>query len=84
MNEQQLRDQLQRLAAELDKLPVQADQRQTIEALIADIEAQLDGDRADDSLVDQVEAAVSTFEVEYPRIAGILNNILVTLGNIGV
>ena len=36
------------------------------------------------SLVGQVETAVSAFEVEHPRIAAILNNIIVTLGNIGV
>jgi AmiR/NasT family two-component response regulator len=84
MSESYLREQLQRLAAELETLPVDAERRRSIEMLIADIEAQLDDGTADDSLVTQVDMAVSTFEAEYPRIAAILNNIVVTLGNIGV
>ncbi len=84
MNEQHLREQLARLATELESLPVDNDKRATINALIADIELQLNEGVADDSLVDQVEAAVSGFEAEHPRIAGILNSILITLGNIGV
>ena len=84
MNEQHLREQLDRLAAELESLAPADDKRATINALIADIELQLNEGIADDSLVDQVEVAVSTFEVEHPRIAAVLNNIVITLGNIGV
>lgn len=84
MNEQHLREQLQRLAAELESLPADNSKRATINALIADIELQLNEGVADDSLVDQVEAAVSSFEAEHPRIAGILNSIMIALGNIGV
>lgn len=84
MNEQHLREQLQRLSEELETLPVDADQRASVQALIADIELQLNEGIADDSLVDQVEAAVSSFEAEHPQLAGLLNNILTTLGNIGI
>ncbi|HEY3698249.1 MAG TPA: DUF4404 family protein [Spongiibacteraceae bacterium] len=84
MNEQHLREQLQRLSTELQAPTVDADKRAEITALIADIELRLNEGIADDSLVDQVEAAVSGFEAEHPRIAGILNSIVVTLGNIGV
>ena len=84
MNEQHLREQLQRLATELDGLSPTDDKRATINALVADIELQLSEGVADDSLVDQVEAAVSSFEIEHPRIAAILSNIVTTLGNIGV
>jgi uncharacterized protein YigA (DUF484 family) len=84
MNEQQLRDQLRQLAAALEALPVAAEQRESLQALIADIESQLGNTDADNSLVEQVETVVSAFEVEHPRIAGILNNIVATLGNMGV
>jgi hypothetical protein len=84
MNEQHLREQLERLSTELQTPTLDTDKRETITALIADIELQLNEGIADDSLVDQVEAVVSTFEVEHPRIAAILNNIVTTLGNIGV
>lgn len=84
MNEQHLREQLQRLAVELESLADGDEKRATINALIADIELQLNEGVADDSLVDQVESAVASFEVEHPRIAAILNSIVTTLGNIGV
>ncbi len=84
MNEQHLREQLQRLSNELQAPSIDAEKRTEITALIADIELQLNEGIANDSLVDQVEAAVSAFEAEHPRIAAILNNIVTTLGNIGV
>lgn len=84
MNEQHLREQLQRLASELETLPADARKRDEVAALIADIELQLNEGVADDSLVDQVEAMVSSFEAEHPRVAAILNSIVTTLGNIGI
>jgi len=84
VNEKNLREQLQQLNAALDSLAVDAEQRKPIDRLIADIESQLDDGTTDDSLIDQVEGAVSTFETEYPRVAAILNSIVTTLGNIGV
>ncbi len=84
MNEQHLREQLQRLSVELETLTVNDEKRQAVSALIADIELQLNEGVADDSLVDQVEAAISSFEAEHSQVAGILNSILVSLGNIGV
>ena len=84
MNEQQLREQLQQLTEALEALPVAGEQRDSLQRLIADIESQLGELEDDDSLVEQVETAVSAFEVEHPRIAAILNNIITTLGNIGV
>jgi len=84
MNEQQLRDQLRQLLQALQALPVEHEQRAKLEALVADIESQLGSVDDDGSLLEQVETAVSAFEAEHPRIAAILNNIIVTLGNIGV
>jgi len=84
MSEQDLREQLRHLSAELEHLPPGSEKRRKVEALISDIEARLDGGEQDDSLATQLELAVSSFEAEHPRLAGILNNILVTLGSIGV
>ena len=84
MNEQPVREQLQRLSNELQALPIDGEKRAEIAALMADIELQLKKGVADDSLVDQVEVAVSNFEAEHPRIAAILSSIVTTLGNIGV
>ncbi len=84
MNEKQLREQLQQLNTALDSLVVDAEQRKPIDRLIADINSQLRDGSTDDSLIEQVEAVVSTFEAEHPRVAAILNSIVATLGNIGV
>lgn len=84
MSEKNLREQLQQLNAALDATGLDSERREPVDRLIADIESQLDDGVTDDSLVDQVESTVSAFEVEYPRIAGILNSIVTTLGNIGV
>lgn len=84
MNERNLREQLQQLNAALDSVGIDTERRASIDRLIADIESQLDDGSTDDSLVEQVETAVSAFEAEYPRVAGILNSIVTTLGNIGV
>lgn len=84
MNEQYLREQLQRLSTELQALPLDDEKRDSITALVADIEGQLDDGVADDSLVEQVEIVMSSFEAEHPRVAAILNSIITTLGNIGI
>ena len=84
MSEQDLREQLRHLSEELRSLPPGSEKRRRVEALIADIQARLDGGEQDDSLTTQLELAVSSFQAEHPRLAGILNNIMVTLGNIGV
>ncbi len=84
MSEQYLREQLQRLTAELEALPLDTEKRESIASLVAEIESQLDDGSADDSLVEQVEGVMSSFEVEHPRIAAILNSIVTTLGNIGI
>ena len=83
MSQQQLRDQLQELMRMVQGLPVGNAQRARLEALVADIESQL-GTPDEASLAEQIETAVSAFEIEHPRIAAILNNIIATLGNIGV
>lgn len=84
MSEQSLREQLQKLSSELQSLPLDDERRESISALIADIETQLDDGVADDSLIEQVELVMSSFEAEHPRVAAILNNIITTLGNIGI
>lgn len=83
MNEQQLRDQLQMLRSELEALPADSARRESIAVLIADIESQLEGGPVE-ALVERMEGAVTVFEVEHPRIAAVLNNIIVTLTSMGV
>jgi Skp family chaperone for outer membrane proteins len=80
----QLKQQLEALRAEIDALedanqPVHA----RLMALADDIEKQLE-DEEDESLVERVQDAVREYEVEHPRTTGVLNQILMTLSNMGI
>jgi hypothetical protein len=87
MSEQQLRADLQQLKVLVEALPPGDSQRQKLSALVQDMERHLEqlGDASSAmSLQQQLEAAVSRFESSHPTAAAIINNVLVTLGNIGV
>lgn len=83
MNEQQMREQLQKLEIELQALPAGSAQREAISTLIADIESQLDEGPVE-ALRERLQGAVTVFEAEHPRVAAVLNNIIVTLTSMGV
>jgi hypothetical protein len=83
MNEEELRRHLAELTAELESLPPNSPRYQLILNVISALETQLGGDPVE-SLTEQLEGAVSSFEVEHPRIAAILNNVMVTLTSMGV
>ena len=87
MNQQQLQEQLDELNAAIENLSVSADDKVRLTSLIEDIEQQLTdiplGEEPVD-LVEQVDMLVSTFEQEHPTVAGILNNIMLTLSSMGV
>lgn len=88
MERQQLREYLEQLNSTIGDLHAPDDDKNKLTGLIAEIELQLNEPKlvAGDpqTLVDQVENMVTTFEQDHPRVAGILNNIMVTLSNMGV
>jgi hypothetical protein len=85
---QQLREYLEELNSTIGDLHAPDDDKNKLTGLIAEIELQLNepmlvtGDPQ--TLVDQVENMVNTFEQDHPRVSGILNNIMLTLSNMGV
>lgn len=83
MSEQQLQEQLLKLRAELQTLPVGSSEYQSIAALIADLESQLDEGPVE-ALRERLQVAVTVFEAEHPQVAAVLNNIIVTLTGMGV
>jgi len=87
MPEQQLRKNLEKLRAEIDQVADSDTQTKArLDALINDIEASIDPDResGDIKLVENVKEAVAHFETEHPRATAILNDIMVTLSNMGI
>ncbi len=88
MERQRLREYLEELNSTIGDLHAPDDDKNKLTGLIAEIELQLNepmlvtGDPQ--TLVDQVENMVNTFEQDHPRVSGILNNIMLTLSNMGV
>lgn len=87
MNEQELRLQLDQLMTAIEKIPAADAEKLRLLGLVENIERQLGNSVVEgepESLADQVDGMVSSFEADHPTIAGILNNIMVTLTSMGV
>ncbi|HUP10019.1 MAG TPA: DUF4404 family protein [Caldimonas sp.] len=83
-----LGDSLQRLRAEIRALPIDDEaSRQRLEALVQDISRRLETrgrPGADASLGARLNAAILGLEASHPRIAGLLNELMQELGNMGI
>lgn len=75
------------LRAEIANLKVEdAASRDRLDALVSELENQLvEPDRIGAAPVDEsVKELIEHFEVEHPRITGILNDLMVTLSGMGI
>ncbi len=87
MDQQQLVKYLDQLNAEIGDLKAPDSDKERLSELILDIERQITGTVVESephTLVEQVDVMVSRFEGDHPTVAGILNNIMVTLTSMGV
>ena len=86
MDERDIYQQLEALKAELDVSEGLSDEaRETMLGLIDRVEEQLPVPGvAADNLSERFESIVSEFEVTHPTLTSIINNIMVTLGGMGV
>lgn len=87
MSKEELHHSLKALQQELDKLEESNEEiRDRATRLIVDIENQLDtsNNDEDDSLIDRIQKLIEQFEVEHPRITGIMNRIMMTLSDMGI
>ncbi|NIM27515.1 MAG: DUF4404 family protein [Gammaproteobacteria bacterium] len=88
MSDDKLRQSLQELRSELDRLEAEEAQiRERLDTLIAGVETRLDKpeDAAHhESLIEDIRQSIAQFEVSHPRTTAILNQIMVTLGNMGI
>lgn len=88
MPAQDLRQQLDQLREQLEQVPpLDTDEREAIQAVIAQLESQLALESpppADETLVDSINLAVERFEVSHPTLAGTLRNIMQSLVSMGV
>ncbi len=86
MSEQQLREQLEHLRALVNEIGAQRpDSLERLNRLVSDIEDRLeDRGAARPDATDAVREAIRHFEVEHPRATAVLNDIMVTLSNMGI
>lgn len=74
------------LKKELDKLSIEnSDAKDHINELIEEIE-NLKGKPSEDNsfIINKLKQSIENFETEHPRTTAILNDIMVTLSNIGI
>jgi hypothetical protein len=85
-DDRRLQESLLRLRTEIDALGVgDDDARQRLRRLIEDIERTLESPgTADSGLVAQLKRSVLRFEASHPRIAGVMNELVEQLGNMGI
>ena len=88
MTNTRLKDELEKLRSEVKDLAAEnIEATEKLEALISDLEKKLEqpADRDHDAtLVENLKESISQFETEHPRATAILNEIMVTLSNMGI
>lgn len=82
---EKLHEKISSLKNELDKLSVSDDAaKEHINQLIKEIEHLDNAEEGKDDLIDNIKSSVEDFETEHPRATAILNDIMVTLSNMGI
>ncbi len=88
MSEQKIHECLQGLRDELEHLQGDDSQiRERVSGLITDVEQQLVEDayqRQNPPLMESINNTIEQYKVEHPAVTGILNQIMMSLSNMGV
>ena len=88
MPENDLKNDLQRLRDEIARMPAsETRSRERLMELVDDLEQRASGEQqADiyDQLADRISSTIEHFESSHPRATAILNDIMVTLSNMGI
>ncbi|SMF94781.1 protein of unknown function [Methylomagnum ishizawai] len=87
MAEKEVSEALFHLRGEIERLDEDnIELKSKLEDLLDDLEDKLEAAEDDQQLhlVEDMKEAVSQFEVEHPTLTGILNNLMVALGNMGI
>ena len=87
MTKRKLHNDLERLREEINHLAADdTESRKRLNNLINEVEAKLENPDPDevDGLMKNLKDAIAHFETEYPRATAILNDIMVTLSNMGI
>ena len=88
MPEKILRDDIEKLRKEIENLNADEDaSKEKLESLLQDIESGLETEEQNKNqseLLARLKESVNHFETEHPRATAIINDIMVTLSNMGI
>lgn len=88
MKSEELRESLERLRAEVDRIERDDDPAKVrVSELITELEYQLENPRDTahrERMLQDLPQAVERFEIEHPRVTGVLRSIVVTLNQLGI
>jgi hypothetical protein len=87
MSHSKLKQSLQRLQTEISELKsISSAERKELESILRNIRQTLDSDENVDSsnLQESLNSAIARLEAAHPRLTAVLNDIMVTLGNMGI
>ena len=85
MPKNQVLNLVEQLQQEIDQDEnLTADKKEKLETLIKDIECGLDEEKVSEELSDSLSETITDFETSYPRLTSIINDIMVTLSNLGI
>ena len=85
MPRESLKQQLQQLHDTLQQHPQLDDEsRELLQSIAGDVAGQTEAGQADEALTEQLQQQAIRFEQDHPTLAGVLRQIVDTLGRIGV
>lgn len=88
MTDKDIYKDLERLKEEINNsISPDSPTKETLIALINDVEKRVEeplDEEQDDNLAENIKDAISRFETEHPRATAILNDIMITLSNMGI
>lgn len=87
MSHSELKQSLQRLQAEIEDLKSISDtEKKELEAIVRNITRALEEDREAGAtdLQEKLDSAIVRLEASHPRLTAVLNDIMVTLSNMGI
>ncbi len=88
MSRGELHEPLERLQAEIEKLGDDDEEiKRRMARLVADLERRAEGSEElehEPQLIEVLRHNIERFEVEHPRLTGVLNQIMVELSNMGI
>lgn len=82
---QHLEETLKKITQYLSSMEASNQDKEALSGLLTDLQQQIDEPESElESLANQVDELATSFEAEHPTLAGILKNLMTTLGNMGV